>query len=172
MHHGWMDELPARSRSFFRCAWSSAILSIAASGTFLSLLNSDFRLTTRVVISKKTPGVRRWEGRPSRPPPLLWHLASDHRLESLAFIIPFLNPFCCFFYAVRHVSGQHRRAPMLMLVVSLKLTAACCFRVCVQLCDLTTCIHLRPCTIASAPNFPLLVCFLHDVSSMVIDIHG
>ena len=155
-----------------RCAWSSTILSIAASGTFLSLLNSDFRLTTRVVISKKTPGVRRWEGRPSRPPLLVAFGIRSSTRES-GFHHSFFESFLLFFYAVRHVSGQHRRAPMLMLVVSLKLTAACCFRVCVQLCDLTTCIHLRPCTIASAPKFPLLVCFfLNDVSSMVIDIHG
>jgi hypothetical protein len=46
-----------------------------------------------------------------------------------------------------------------MLVVSLKLSAACCFRVCVQLCDLTTCIHLRPCTIASAPKFSVASLF-------------
>ena len=39
----------------------SAQLSIGASGTFLLLLNPDFCLTTRVVIGKKTPGVRRWE---------------------------------------------------------------------------------------------------------------
>ncbi|SRR6266851_1248997 len=100
-------------------------------------------------------------GTPSRRPPFaggIW--PSDHRLDSLAFIIPFLNPFCFCFYAVRHVSGLHRRAPMLMLVVSLKLSAACCFRVCVQLCDLTTCIHLRPCTIASAPKFSVASLFL------------
>jgi hypothetical protein len=39
-------------------------------------------------------------------------IKSDHRLDSLAFIIPFLKQsflfaFFFFLYPVRHVSGQH-----------------------------------------------------------------